>query len=78
MCCLSNLLVFLLLVAVSFGQNTEALPASPAANQAIRSYHDGSIRDIDAIGNRNIGCGRGLGNWYSLDKQIAMGKEYSQ
>jgi beta-barrel assembly-enhancing protease len=44
---------------------------------APRSYHDHSIRDIDAIGTRNIGCGRGIGNWYSLEHQIAMGKQYS-
>jgi beta-barrel assembly-enhancing protease len=43
----------------------------------LQSYHDGSIRDIGAIGTRNIGCGRGFGNWYSLERQIAMGKEYS-
>jgi beta-barrel assembly-enhancing protease len=49
----------------------------PSANGSVRSYHDHSIRDIDAIGNRNIGCGRGIGNWYSLEHQIAMGKEYS-
>jgi predicted Zn-dependent protease len=40
-------------------------------------FHDHSIRDIEAIGNRNIGCGRGFGNWYSLEKQIAMGKSLS-
>src|SRR5882757_6578030 len=39
--------------------------------------HDGSKRDVDAIGNRKIG-GRGLGNWYSLETEIRMGKEYSQ
>jgi hypothetical protein len=39
--------------------------------------HDGSKSDVDAIGNRNIG-GRGLGNWYSLEREIAMGKEYAQ
>jgi beta-barrel assembly-enhancing protease len=44
---------------------------------ASKSYHDHSIRDIDAIGNRNVGCGRGLGNWYSLERQIAMGRDYS-
>jgi len=33
--------------------------------------------DIDAIGNRDIG-GRGLGNWYSLETEIRMGKEYAQ
>jgi beta-barrel assembly-enhancing protease len=37
----------------------------------------GGKNDIDAIGNRDIG-GRGLGNWYSLEKEIAMGKQYAQ
>jgi beta-barrel assembly-enhancing protease len=39
--------------------------------------HDGSKKDVDAIGNRNIG-GRGLSNWYSLETEIRIGKEYSQ
>lgn len=38
----------------------------------------GGINDINAIGNRNVGCGRGMGNWYSLDRQIAMGKQFAQ
>src|SRR5690349_16440107 len=38
----------------------------------------GSKQDVDAIGNRGMGQGKGLGNWYSLEKEIAMGKEYSQ
>jgi beta-barrel assembly-enhancing protease len=37
----------------------------------------GSKQDVDAIGNRNIGK-RGLGNWYSLEKEIRLGKEYAQ
>jgi beta-barrel assembly-enhancing protease len=37
----------------------------------------GSKDDIDAIGNREIG-GRGLGNWYSLETEIRMGREYAQ
>jgi predicted Zn-dependent protease len=36
-----------------------------------------TLSAIDSIGNRNVGCGRGAGNWYSLDKQVAMGREYS-
>jgi predicted Zn-dependent protease len=32
---------------------------------------------MDAIGTRNVGCGRGIGNWFSLERQIAMGKQYS-
>ena len=39
--------------------------------------HDGGINDIDAIGNRNVGCARGMGNWYSLEAQIALGKQVS-
>ena len=35
--------------------------------------HDGGKTDIDAVGNRNVGCGRGVGNWYSVEKQVAMG-----
>ncbi len=38
--------------------------------------HDGKEDDVDAIGNRNVG-GRGLGDWYSLETEIRMGKQYS-
>jgi len=37
----------------------------------------GSRQDVSAIGNREIG-GKGLGNWYSLEKEIRIGKEYAQ
>ena len=39
--------------------------------------HDGGKDDVDAIGNRKIG-GRGLGDWYSIEGEIRMGKEYAQ
>ena len=52
--------------------------AQTPSDNSVKSYHDGSIRDIDAVGNRNVGCGRGVGNWFSLEKQISMGKAYSQ
>jgi predicted Zn-dependent protease len=38
----------------------------------------GSKDDIDAIGDRDIGGGRGLGNWYSLETEIRAGREYAQ
>jgi len=41
-------------------------------------YHGTGINDINAIGNRNVGCNRGLGNWYTLDSQIKMGREFAQ
>ncbi|HUK48915.1 MAG TPA: M48 family metallopeptidase [Terriglobales bacterium] len=56
-------------------QPTAQAPAKP--QPPFKSYHDHSIRDIDDIGNRNIGCSRGIGNWYSLERQIEMGKQYS-
>ena len=42
------------------------------------NYKDGSLKDLSAIGNRNVGCTRGLGNWYSLNTQVAMGKQFAQ
>jgi len=72
---------------VSTGQAPPpAADSSPAAtpntdsnqtSNAPGEKHDGSINDIDAIGNRKIG-GRGIGNWYSLEKEIQMGKGYAQ
>jgi hypothetical protein len=38
--------------------------------------HDGGKDDVDAIGNRKVG-GRGMGDWYSLETEIRMGKQYS-
>lgn len=36
----------------------------------------GSESDVNAIGTRNIG-GRGVGNWFSTDWEIRVGKQYS-
>ena len=36
----------------------------------------GSIEDVNAVGTRNIG-GRGMGNWYSTESEIRMGKQYA-
>ena len=37
----------------------------------------GSIDDVNSVGNRDIG-GRGMGNWYSTDGEIKMGRTYAQ
>jgi predicted Zn-dependent protease len=37
----------------------------------------GSIEDVGAVGNRDIGA-RGVGNWYSTDYEIRMGRTYAQ
>jgi predicted Zn-dependent protease len=53
-------------------------PASaPVEPSATKVSHDGGIDDLDAIGNRNVGCAKGMGNWYGLEGQIAMGKQVS-
>jgi len=51
-----------------------APPAKPDKNAPSPT----TLKNIDAIGNRNVGCNTGAGNWYSLEKQVAMGQQYSQ
>jgi predicted Zn-dependent protease len=36
----------------------------------------GSVDDVNAVGTRDIG-GRGMGNWYSTETEIRMGKSYA-
>ena len=45
-----------------------------ASTGAKRSRSD---KDIAAIGHRNIAGANSLGNWYSLDREKEMGKQYS-
>jgi hypothetical protein len=56
-------------------QSVESAPVDAADPSKVK--HDGSLDDVDAIGNRKIG-GRGLGNWYSIEGEIRMGKQYAQ
>ncbi len=58
----------------------ENAPQNPPAIQQpddSKVKHDGSEKDVDAIGNRKIG-NRGMGNWYSLESEIKLGREYAQ
>jgi predicted Zn-dependent protease len=59
--------------------NDPAAPQRPVVQPADPSKvkHDGGKNDVDAIGNRKMG-GRGMGNWYSIEGEIRMGKEYAQ
>lgn len=66
-------------------QNTAKPNDTPKDDDAVGSklkdIKPGSKDDVDAIGNRNSvgkGGGKGLGNWYSLESEIRMGKEYAQ
>ncbi len=51
-------------------------PAIPQKDDS-QIKHDGGKSDVDAIGNRKMGS-RGMGNWYSLEGEIRMGKQYAQ
>lgn len=72
------LALFAGLISGSGFAGDDPTPSPPAQGTSPQGYHDGSIRDVSAIGNRNVGCGRGLGNWYTLDSQVAMGKAFAQ
>jgi len=57
------------------GSATQSTPVQAADPDKVK--HDGGKNDVDAIGNRKIGT-RGVGNWYSIESDIKMGKQYSQ
>ena len=56
---------------------TQTTPTDQTIPSATNIKHDGGKDDVDAIGNRKIG-GRGMGDWYSLEKEMALGKQYAQ
>jgi hypothetical protein len=65
--------------ADSSASNNSPTPSGPAPVQEpddSKVKHDGGKDDVDAIGNRKVG-GRGMGDWYSLETEIRMGKQYS-
>jgi beta-barrel assembly-enhancing protease len=64
-----------LVTALVFVFSTYSFAA--ANDSSVKTYHDGGLRDISAIGNRNVGCGEGVGNWYSIEKQVQMGKQFA-
>ena len=83
----------LLLAPCLFGQTTPAAspappsattsattpPATatqPATDPTIAGVKAGSVNDVNAVGTRDIG-GRGVGNWYSTETEIRMGKSYA-
>ncbi|HTZ58537.1 MAG TPA: M48 family metallopeptidase [Acidobacteriaceae bacterium] len=49
---------------------------TPPTDQKMPGVKPGSIDDVNAVGTRDIG-GRGMGNWYSTETEIRMGKSYA-
>jgi beta-barrel assembly-enhancing protease len=63
----------------SSSTGSDSVPTGPPPVQEpdeSKVKHTGGEDDVDAIGNRNIGK-RGLGDWYSLESEIRMGKQYA-
>ena len=58
--------------------SANAAPATPG--DAPGATHNKDKNDVDDIGNRNVGkpgSGKGIGDWYSYDTEIKMGKQYA-
>lgn len=73
--------IFLLLASSSsLYAHQDKLGEQPKTQESERAptVKPGSKDDIDAIGSRDIGGGKGLGNWYSIESEIRMGREYAQ
>ena len=77
--------ILLLLQSNSAAQNnsvyqTDARPATTSAtlvsgsSQPFKNYQ--SVRDISAVGNRDIGCTHGMGNAYNV-KALHLGQSYA-
>src|SRR5437588_1534739 len=63
----------------STSSSNDSAPSGPPPIQEpddSKVKHNGTKSDVDAIGNRKVG-GRGMGNWYSLETEIRMGKQYA-
>ena len=60
------------------GSPTDTAAATAPAASAPKDTHDKGKTDIDDIGDRKVGStGRSLGNWYSIDTDIKVGKQYA-
>ena len=56
-------------------KNADLEKVVPVGGELVK-VKPGSVEDVSAVGNRDIGA-RGLGNWYSTDTEIKMGKSYA-
>src|SRR5271165_5945687 len=58
----------------------DATASIATPGDAPKATHDKGKNDIDDIGNRNVGkpgSGKSMGDWYSYDTEIKMGKQYA-
>jgi predicted Zn-dependent protease len=75
----AGILVFLLLASLWTPAQVDQNPPTPGPQPAgVQSNKQGGGKDdLDAIGNRKIGK-KGFGNWYSLESEIRLGREYAK
>jgi hypothetical protein len=72
------LVLLLCLTPAVFARGDDERPSDEAQRPAQQpKVKEGGKDDLNAIGSREIG-GRGVGNWYSLETEIRMGREYTQ
>ena len=71
-------LSFVLIASLgAFGQTQSDKPADEKKDDK-PTVPLSTLNNLDSIGNRNVGCSKGIGNWISLEKQTAMGAQYAQ
>ena len=70
--------LLLLAIASSFLSAQQPKDPDQGSKEDEKFYHGTGINDLNAIGSRNVGCNRGLGNWYTLDTQVKMGQEFAR
>jgi predicted Zn-dependent protease len=75
---LSWVLAFASSLCIAQSSNQQSPDTKPDTKDDEPVFHGGVADDINAIGHRNVGCDRGFANWYTLEKQVAMGREFSQ
>ena len=56
---------------------SQEITPSPSVPETANRKNIPAKDDIEAIGARNIGKG-GIGNWYSLEREVTMGREYAK
>ncbi len=78
--CITFVFTLLLLLGESEGLSADSRQQeSPSPISGKKSKQQVAAKDdIEAIGNRDIGGGKGVGNWYSLESEMRMGREYAQ
>jgi len=76
----TKLFLFLILCPIfsniAPAQKVDPSPSFASGTLQHRARHLSEKDDVNRIGNRNIGH-KGFGNWYSVESESALGKQYS-